>query len=451
MIKIYSSVLALLLVNSVAALAGPVEDRARVEAANEQYGKIFDYYMEICGVTQYRPRTGEAGGEYGHTVMYIKGACRDTSVAYPKIKVCSSSDPEQGTALSMDSDYTNVNWTTVGSRNFMMYGDLPADSPLSQKEFDVAVQKAVDQHIFKNVKLQAYHNEKLRRGESYEHYVARWGVGTNFAVNFARNAYCTKVPLMSNKGPKDAMVRSLVDYYNGLNLKAMRDGTGYSGVTNNCTHLAHNGLAAIGFWPAKETGWEDPAGFAWLSDHTKNNISVPFNTMLDALVKGGGSSDTFDPSRLAGAATERKGFYKYNWMGSQPGVIMEVIPIHAVKNQVYLPGASPFLLDPHAALMSKMNFSAKNEEMDRFERTIKEPRFLDLKSNFKYWQKKYANDARAGFSRDGNYPDLAPTLSSYLRNQQSDLAAKTKELQDLENPAPAPAAAEAPAAAKPAN
>ncbi|MGZ3695606.1 MAG: hypothetical protein ACXWQO_15960, partial [Bdellovibrionota bacterium] len=231
----YPALSALLLLSMNAIAASPVEQREKVEAAHAQYDKLFDYYMEICGVTQYRPRVGEAGGEYGHTVIYLKGACRDTSSPYPKLRMCTADDKEQGVNVSMDSDYSNVEWTAVSSRNFMLYGDLPADSPLTEKEFEATIQKALDQHIFKNVKLLEYHNAKLRRGESYEHYVARWSIGTNFAVNFARTAYCTRVPMVPTQGPKDKMMSVIVDFYNGLNAKARRGEFGYDGVTNNCT------------------------------------------------------------------------------------------------------------------------------------------------------------------------------------------------------------------------
>ncbi|MGE3260707.1 MAG: hypothetical protein AB7K68_02900 [Bacteriovoracia bacterium] len=428
-----------------------VAEREQTELAHDQYGKIFEYYMEVCGVTRWMPKKGEAGGEFGHTVMHLKGACRDESVSYPKLKMCG---PEGGeVSISMDSDYGNVQWTAVSDRKFMMYGNLAADAPLTDKEHEEAINEAVRQRIFRNVKLHAYHNALIKKGESYEHMVARWSIGTNFAVNFARSSYCTRIPLIPSKGPKNAMVKSLVDHFNALNRKALEDGFGYNGITNNCTHLAHNGLSSVGFWPAKDVGWQEPAGLGWLGSHVKENVSVPFNTMHDALMRGLGDENTFNPSRLSDAEAERKGFYKFRWIGAQPGVTMEVIPVHSYKNEKYATNTTPYLLDTSTELKNRLGMGdGKNEAQAMWARNIKDIRVLDLKANFKYWQKKYANDSRTSFPASsgwgGNsYPDLAPALSSYLRSQQADLANRMKLL-DQVLAAPAEAAPDAsPAAA----
>lgn len=444
---VYSILSAFLLLSSTA-FAGPVEDRAKIEAAAEQYGKIFENYLEVCGVTRYMPKRGEAGGEFGHTVMYFKGACRDESAPYPKIKVCG---PEGGgVGISMDSDYSNIHWTTVGSRSFMFYGNLPADAPLTDKEFNAAIDEAVRQRIFRGVRLQEHHDTKLRRGESYERYVARWSIGTNFAVNFARSSYCVRVPLIPTKGDKNSMVKSLVDYFNALNTRARSEGTGYSGITNNCTHIAHNALAHLGFWAPKETRWEEPAGLGWLSSHVKANLSVPFNTMMDAMIKGGGSAESFSPNHIADTDSVRKGFYKYRWMGPQFGSTIEIIPVHGVQNDKYATNQRPHLLDASTELSNRFSFGSPspNQENPRFMSLIKQAQYNDLKANFKYWQRKYANDARTNFGGSSYYPDLAPAVSSYLKAQQAMLAEKMKLLEQLEAPKAAEAPAAAPAAAQ---
>lgn len=40
-------------------------------------------YVELCAVSQYRPRNGRLGGIPGHAVMYLKGACLDEDRDYP--------------------------------------------------------------------------------------------------------------------------------------------------------------------------------------------------------------------------------------------------------------------------------------------------------------------------------------------------------------------------------
>ena len=45
------------------------------------YEELVSHYVELCAVSQYRPREGGLGGIPGHAVMYLKGACRDEAAA----------------------------------------------------------------------------------------------------------------------------------------------------------------------------------------------------------------------------------------------------------------------------------------------------------------------------------------------------------------------------------
>ncbi|MGZ3649487.1 MAG: hypothetical protein ACXWSC_00005 [Bdellovibrionota bacterium] len=432
--------LSLLLTITAPARAGTslVDDRAKLEAANDTFAKVFPYYFEVCGVTQFLPvEKGNDGGEYGHTVMYLRGACRDTSAPYPRLKFCGEG---KGVAISEDSDFANVSWTAVDSRSFMFYGDLPADSPVTSREMDASINSAVQQHIFKNVKLLENHDSKVRRGETYEHMVARWSLGTGFAVNFARTAYCTRVPMIPNKGPKESMVMALISYFNNLNQDAYKNGFVYDGLGNNCTHLAHNALATVGYWPAKATGW--PSAGLGVLGHIKD-LSVPFNTMMDSLEKGIGDANTLNPARFADAPQERAGLDKFDWVGAQPGVTMEVLPILAAHNEQFKTTAKPFLLDIKAALLDRVNVKSDNVAAAAFTKAVTDPRIADLSANLNYWQKKYARDARVSFDR-GSYPDIAPAMRSYLNFQQTNVVEKLNKLEELEHPAaPAPAPTQA--------
>ena len=61
------------------------------------YEEIVSHYVELCAVSQYRPLEGGLGGIPGHAVMYLKGACRDESAPYPRLRPCryASSDPTE--------------------------------------------------------------------------------------------------------------------------------------------------------------------------------------------------------------------------------------------------------------------------------------------------------------------------------------------------------------------
>ena len=74
-------------------------------------------------------------------------------------------------------------------------------------------------------------------------------IATDYAIGYGRDRYCARVPCHA------AQMARIVDYLNGLN-RPYRDGKAeyeWSVLNDNCIHVAHNALAAIGFWPVWPT------------------------------------------------------------------------------------------------------------------------------------------------------------------------------------------------------
>ena len=89
----------------------PEDTVAPLTRPDSIYEALSNHYVEMCAVSQYRPVEGELGGIPGHAVMYLKGACRDESAPYPRLRPCRYStfdrnDSEHGAGVSV----------TVGSR-----------------------------------------------------------------------------------------------------------------------------------------------------------------------------------------------------------------------------------------------------------------------------------------------------------------------------------------------
>ena len=93
------------------------------------YEELVTHYVELCAVSQYRPLKGKLGGIPGHAVMYLKGACRDESSPYPRLRACryastDRADPEHGAGVSVNRWLKNVNWVAT-SGTFLFYdGDV---------------------------------------------------------------------------------------------------------------------------------------------------------------------------------------------------------------------------------------------------------------------------------------------------------------------------------------
>src|SRR5205814_332494 len=85
--------------------------------------------------------------------------------------------------------------------------------------------------------------------------VVRHSIGTDFAMNFARTAYCARQPLT-----RQALGRAIA-YLNAVNDGARERGYSWDAYTNNCSHVVHNAVAAAGVWDPKEP--RSPVPMLW--------------------------------------------------------------------------------------------------------------------------------------------------------------------------------------------
>ena len=105
------------------------------------YEALSDRYVELCAVSQYRPLEGDLGGIPGHAVMYLKGACRDESAPYPRLRPCryatfDRTDPEHGAGISVNRWFKNVNWVATPGKFLFYNGEVAEYELLDQDRFD---------------------------------------------------------------------------------------------------------------------------------------------------------------------------------------------------------------------------------------------------------------------------------------------------------------------------
>src|SRR5690348_14522937 len=94
-----------------------------LSAEDKLYNKLYPYHVPDCPTTEIRRTVGDHGGQGGHMVAYLRGACPDTSASFPQLKPCDPKDvanPEmdQGATagISLDGDYKNVKWTWTNGK-----------------------------------------------------------------------------------------------------------------------------------------------------------------------------------------------------------------------------------------------------------------------------------------------------------------------------------------------
>ena len=136
-------------------------------AGAPSYDQLHPYYAEFCAVTQLSPLNESKGGPGGHGVLFLKGACRDTSRGYPRLKVCAPgsvdlSNPESGVSISVDKMFANVNWVGMDGKSFLINGRLAPDQPLDESARDRAIGEAVSKNLFEGISIhEQYLKSKL--------------------------------------------------------------------------------------------------------------------------------------------------------------------------------------------------------------------------------------------------------------------------------------------------
>jgi hypothetical protein len=93
----------------------PADTVAPLIRPDSIYEALSDHYVEMCVVSQYHLLEGDLGGIPGHAVMYLKGACREESAPYPRMRPCryatfDPKDPGYGAGVSVNRWFKNVNW-----------------------------------------------------------------------------------------------------------------------------------------------------------------------------------------------------------------------------------------------------------------------------------------------------------------------------------------------------
>lgn len=206
-------------------------------------------YLEFCALSEIQKHPGHGadirGGFGGHSTIYLNGVCR-TGDGYPEIALCGASD---GVGLSVNAHFANANWVPIPGRDFFYHGDLKPGQGLTEQVYAATKAHAKSLGVYDAIRFHDRVFADMPADTAREDFKYEVSIATDYAINYGRDRYCARVPVF-----RPQMTR-IVAYLNGLN-RPYRDGPAeyeWSVLTDNCIHVAHNALAAIGFWPVWPT------------------------------------------------------------------------------------------------------------------------------------------------------------------------------------------------------
>jgi hypothetical protein len=341
---------------------------AQVEASSASYDSIFPYYTVQCSFSQERKTDGHSTSFMGHTVLYVKGACRDQSVPYPKLKLCEAgtdlTKETSGVALSVEKIVSNSQYIPTDGVDFLLNGSSLPDEPLTNDSLKNTVNTVLASGSLNGLKI---HDKDLRKkpaNTSVAEYLAWTGLGTDFAVSFGRDSTCARIPMTQSQ------IQAEVNYINETNEPYVTGAVefSWSAVGDNCAHFTHDVLAAGGIRTEIPRG--DSRGreiYNFVSLHWE----IPTNDVLKDLEFANDLSRIRSAEEVFNDHEEREVFNK---LGTLPrlGATVEEIPMHLFENNIYKANSpNTFLLE----------FPVVDNRGRKFNALEKDPAFSSVAAN----------------------------------------------------------------------
>jgi hypothetical protein len=309
-------------------LLGPEEGTA----AQRTYNSLFPYSVEVCAVTQFHQVGAKPGGWGGHATLFINGAEIDPDGSYPRLRLVAAgtdlSGADSGTGISVNKIFDNVTWVAIPGRDEFFRGGLAPEQTLDKDSYEAAIQKATSAGWFTGVGIKEAVMRQRPPAVPREEFIVRHSIGTDFALNFARTAYCTRLP-MSREA-----IGKVVAYLNSANESAQKSGYVWNMYTNNCSHVAHNALAAAGVWDPKVARGPGAINVARdvlsvaraLALSQMSDFSFPANNFVRLYEAG--NERPIDDALAAFRNHDVRRTMKDGWMTTGPGALIATSPIH---------------------------------------------------------------------------------------------------------------------------
>ena len=316
--------------------------------AQRIYDAIFPYYAEVCVLTQYQKKGATPGGWGGHASLFLHGAAIDPSLGYQRLRLVADpaelSGSDTGTGVSVNQILQNVNWVAIPGRDQFFRGGLAPEQMLDPTFYEAAVHRATRAGWFAGVKIKEHVMRRRPAAMTVGEFIVRNSIGTDFALNFARTAYCARLPMSR------AAIGKVVAYLNEVNERAQESGYTWNAYTNNCSHVVHNALAAADLWDAKQTRGPGPINVVkdilsvakGLALGRMTDFSFPANNFVRAFEAG--NERPIDGPIAAFKNHDVVRTLNDGWISTGPGALIVTYPMHdAARNQMFASGRDPFL------------------------------------------------------------------------------------------------------------
>jgi hypothetical protein len=396
-------------------------DRIIVERRPDPvYDQLFPYYVELCATSQFRSKLKGEGGVAGHAVMYIKGACKDEEAPFPQLGRCRVAateldDPEHGAGVSVGRWFRNVNWVAVPGYELFYQGNLKMGDRLTQSHFEATVRDTIDKDVYKGVEFHEY--PAADAGASLANFVVNEGIGTDLALQFARSAFCARLPVT------EPMLDEVIAFLNDKNREYAEGDADYnwSVWADNCVHTLRNALAAANI--------SSPLSVRAVKFRQLFNLTVPANEVVN-LAELGTEGNIADYWQIQDDGPQRDALYEFGWLPTRHGALLKTLPVHE-PNDLYDTTFRLFTLQSPF----RMGKTAHAIEL------LPDPRFVDLGENLRYFRDKY--DAMLA-SRDEQRDRLASVRGTpyrrierlhydYIETQRAEVEVMLNRLSALES------------------
>jgi hypothetical protein len=310
-------------------ISGAYADTANPNAAFE---KLFPFYTTTCVTGKTTRNTGEASANFGHEIMYIKGACKDNSVGYPKLKMCDATDSEGGVVLSLDGRFSNTLFTAVPGKEFLINAGVKSDEPFTQATLDAVMQRVVDTGALKGVKVGRVLFDNKPEKYSEEQWMANTMTPTDWGISLGRESYCLNIPM------NQAQIQAEVDHLDTVNEPFVTEKAevNWTLLGTNCATLVHNTLHAIGIRGEIN---EDPTKLVLVGEAFKQELPIPTNDFsLNEDVFN--RVNKIDIAEVVFANKElRDLFDRFDTLPEASPTLLEYYPAHTYQNEIFTAGS----------------------------------------------------------------------------------------------------------------
>lgn len=339
--------------------------------ASAAYEDHFPTYFEYCTGTQWKLQSGEEGGSPGHGFTYIHGLCKDYRSSYPQVIPCSEVDPDlraqyphDGVGISLDKNFSNVMWVAVPGRDLTFFGDKDRKA-ITNDDVKEVIQKVTDLKVFQDVVHKGEVPASLTyNSPEYLEAVADATLGTEYAVNWARELHCVRIPTPSKA------VSEVARYLNEANNQyKITNNYTWDKLSNNCAHLSINSSNVMGINQKIKVDQKFIQKFT--------NLALPSNTFLmyaDLAVLG-----KMPSNKLLSKVIPEKEFYPV-----QVGSLMNNYPVYPSGDKFVTDDlgvlTAPRVKKPHKLLATP----------EKYEQKYMTPRNSELKANALLWADRYS-------------------------------------------------------------